>query len=146
MEKKQQYENLLKDAQSLVDPEVDRQANMANIAALIQERLKQHWTGFYRVEGKELLLGPFQGPVACTRIAYGKGVCGTAWQQEATQIVDNVDDFPGHIACSPYSKSEIVVPCKDEDGIFAVLDIDSTELHAFDQTDADYLERIVALL
>lgn len=146
MEKKQLYENLLKDAQSLVDPRVDRVANMANLAALIHERLQQHWTGFYRVEQASLYLGPFQGPVACNRIAYGKGVCGKAWQEAQSQIVADVSQFPGHIACSPASNSEIVVPCKDEHGVYAVLDIDSVSLNAFDEIDQSYLEQIVALL
>ena len=117
-------------------------ANMANIVAAIQETFHFWWVGFYRVEGDELVLGPFQGPVACTRIPFGRGVCGTAWQQEKTVIVPDVHRFPGHIACSSASKSEIVVPIRRDGKIIAVLDIDSDEYNAFDALDQRYLEQI----
>ncbi|MFY0643599.1 MAG: GAF domain-containing protein [Bacteroidia bacterium] len=129
-----------------MDPSVDALANMSNLVALIQQKLKLHWVGFYRVVRNELLLGPFNGPIACTRIEFGKGVCGTAWELGKTQIVADVDQFPGHIACSPHSKSEIVVPCVNNKGVWAVLDLDSDTYNCFDHVDQDYLEQIVALL
>ena len=121
---------------------------MANVAARIQESFGCWWTGFYRVVGKELVLGPYQGPLACSRIAFGKGVCGTAWKNAKTIIVPDVDAFPGHIACSSASKSEIVVPVFNADGasIIAVLDIDSASYATFDEIDRIWLERIVSLL
>ena len=136
----------LQEAEALLDPAVDRTANMANLCALLMERMQEHWIGFYRVQGEELILGPFQGPVACTRIAFGKGVCGTAWLQKKTIIVEDVHAFPGHIACSPYSNSEIVVPCMDEGEVFAVLDIDSTRFDAFGEAEQEMLEKMVSLL
>ena len=116
---------------------------MAETAALIQERMGFFWTGFYRVDGDSLVLGPFQGPAACLRIGYGKGVCGTAWKEDRTQVVPDVEAFPGHIACSSLSRSEIVVPIHKDGRVQAVLDIDSKELGTFDDTDAIWLEKIV---
>ena len=129
-----------------MDENVDVIANMANMAAMLHETFGFWWTGFYRVIGEELVLGPFQGPLACTRIAYGRGVCGTAWKERRTVVVPDVEEFPGHIACSSASRSEIVVPVWNNKKIVAVLDIDSDNLNTFDQTDADYLERMVAFL
>lgn len=146
MKKKEQYALLLKQVQGLLEGESDRVANMANVAAVLHEAFGFWWTGFYLVQGRELVLGPFQGPVACTRIPFGRGVCGTAWQQGKTVVVPDVEEFPGHIACSSASRSEIVVPvikCKD---VVAVLDIDSRELATFDARDAAGLEAIAALL
>jgi GAF domain-containing protein len=120
---------------------------MANVAALIHERFGFWWTGFYRVIGEELVLGPFQGPVACTRIRKGRGVCGTSWNENRTVIVPNVHEFPGHIACSSLSNSEIVVPVFDECGnVTGVLDIDSRDFDTFDETDAEWLEKICRLI
>ena len=119
---------------------------MANIAAMIHHTFSFWWTGFYRVIGKELILGPFQGPLACSRIAYGRGVCGTAWKEQTTQVVADVELFPGHIACSSLSRSEIVVPVWSNGEIVGVLDIDSEHLSTFDLTDKEWLEKIVALI
>lgn len=141
------YTLLLKQVEALIESESDEIANMANVAALIHETFDFWWTGFYIVKGEELVLGPFQGPVACTRIPYGRGVCGSAWKREESIVVPDVEQFPGHIACSSQSRSEIVVPVFGADGkVKAVLDIDSKELSAFDETDRVNLERIVALL
>ncbi|MBP3711531.1 MAG: GAF domain-containing protein [Bacteroidaceae bacterium] len=144
--KQERYEALLPQVQSVVDGEADLIANMANVAAMLHETFRFWWTGFYRVQGEELVLGPFQGPLACTRIRKGRGVCGTAWQQAETQVVPDVEQFPGHIACSSASRSEIVVPIFREGTVVAVLDIDSAELCTFDDTDRRYLERLVAML
>ncbi len=144
--KEQTYELLYKQIRSLIEGEQDEIANMANVAALIHETFHFWWTGFYRVKGQELVLGPFQGPIACTRIAYGRGVCGTAWQEQKTIVVPDVEQFEGHIACSSASKSEIVVPVWRNDQIVAVLDIDSEKLATFDDTDRIGLEKIAALL
>ena len=142
--KEEIYEALLKQIESVVADESDLIANMANVASMIHETFHFWWTGFYRViSDKELVLGPFQGPLACTRIRQGRGVCGTAWAEAKTQVVPDVDLFPGHIACSSASRSEIVVPLFNEkDEVFAVLDIDSAELNTFDETDKVYLEKI----
>ncbi len=142
--KEEKYEALLKQIESVVADESDLVANMANVASMIHETFHFWWTGFYRViSDKELVLGPFQGPLACTRIRKGRGVCGTAWAEAKTQVVPDVDLFPGHIACSSASRSEIVVPLFNEkDEVFAVLDIDSAELNTFDETDKLYLEKI----
>lgn len=140
------YELLIKQTEALIDTETDLITSMANISALLHEQLKMHWTGFYRVAGNKLILGPFQGPPACTVIQKGKGVCGTAWQSEKTIIVKNVHDFDGHIACSPHSNSEIVVPVIAEGKIIGVLDIDSVDFSAFDTTDAYYLEKIMEIM
>ncbi|MBR6141741.1 MAG: GAF domain-containing protein [Bacteroidaceae bacterium] len=144
--KQERYESLLPQIASVVDGEADLIANMANVAAMLHETFDFWWTGFYRVEGEELVLGPFQGPMACTRIRKGRGVCGTAWAKAETQVVPDVDKFPGHIACSSASRSEIVVPVFREGMVIAVLDIDSAELNTFDQTDRLHLEQIVQLL
>ena len=144
--KQDRYASLLPQVEAVIDSSVDIIANMANMAAMLHETFGFWWTGFYRVIGNELVLGPFQGPLACTRIAYGRGVCGTAWKERRTIVVPDVEAFPGHIACSSASRSEIVVPVFQNGEIIAVLDIDSAELNTFDQTDAKYLERIVTLL
>ena len=144
--KNEKYELLYKQIASLTEAERDTIANMANIASMLHQTFKFWWTGFYRVVGNELVLGPFQGPMACTRIAKGKGVCGTAWSEERTQLVEDVDKFPGHIACSSLSRSEIVVPIWRNNEIIGVLDIDSEHLATFDTTDQEWLERIVQLL
>lgn len=144
--KEEKYALLYKQVASLVESESDSIANMANVAAMIHETFRFWWTGFYRVAGEELVLGPFQGPLACSRIAYGRGVCGTAWKEQNTQVVPDVEQFPGHIACSSASKSEIVVPLFKGGQVTAVLDIDSEHLATFDETDKLWLERIVELL
>ena len=146
--KEEKYEALLKQIESVVADESDLIANMANVASMIHETFHFWWTGFYRViSDNELVLGPFQGPLACTRIRKGRGVCGTAWAEAKTQVVPDVDLFPGHIACSSASRSEIVVPLFDEkDEVFAVLDIDSAELNTFDETDKVYLEKIADIM
>ena len=146
MTKAEKYQLLLPQIESLVAGEYDMIAKMANVAATLHETFGFWWTGFYRVENDELVLGPFQGPIACTRIKYGRGVCGTSWQREETVIVPNVHEFPGHIACSSASNSEIVVPLIRDNKVIAVLDIDSTEFGTFDETDKAYLEQIVGLL
>ncbi|MBQ4228388.1 MAG: GAF domain-containing protein [Bacteroidaceae bacterium] len=144
--KQERYEALLPQIKAVVEDEPDLIANMANVAAMLHETFGFWWTGFYRVEGAELVLGPFQGPMACTRIKKGRGVCGTAWQEAATQVVPDVDKFPGHIACSSSSRSEIVVPVFQGGEIIAVLDIDSERLATFDETDRRYLEQLVGML
>lgn len=144
--KEQMYELLYRQAVAMLDSERDIVANMANLAAMIHQTFGFWWTGFYRVVGEELVLGPFQGPIACTRIAYGRGVCGTAWQRGETIVVPDVEQFPGHIACSSLSRSEIVVPIRKGDNIVAVLDIDSEHLATFDDMDRVWLERMVLLL
>ena len=142
----EKYQSLLPQIESLISGESDAIANMANVAAVLHDAFGFWWTGFYRVEGQQLVLGPFQGPIACTRIPYGKGVCGTAWQRAETVIVPNVHNFPGHIACSSASNSEIVVPVIRNNQVIAVLDIDSTDFNTFDETDQLYLEQIVKIL
>ena len=137
------YKELLPQAVSLLEGETDEVACMANLAALLHRAFGFWWTGFYRVSGEELVLGPFQGPVACIHIPYGRGVCGTAWKRNETVIVPDVDEFPGHIACSSESRSEIVVPVRRDGRVCAVLDIDSRELSTFDETDGKYLEQMV---
>ena len=146
MTKADKYKELYKQLASLLEGESDQIANMANMAALIHETFGFWWTGFYVVKGEQLVLGPFQGPIACTRIPYGKGVCGTSWQRQETIVVPDVHEFPGHIACSSLSRSEIVVPIFSNNEVYAVLDIDSKELATFDDTDKDWLEKIVELL
>ena len=146
MSKIETYQTLLQQIESLVAGETDSVANMANVAAVLHEAFDFWWTGFYRVEGQQLVLGPFQGPIACTRIPYGKGVCGTAWQRAETVIVPNVHEFAGHIACSSASNSEIVVPILHDGQVIAVLDIDSTDFNTFDETDRIYLEQIARML
>lgn len=142
--KEQTYELLYKQIQALIEGEQNEIAIMANVAALIHETFHFWWTGFYRVIGQELVLGPFQGPVACMHIAYGRGVCGTAWQEQCSIVVPDVEQFKGHIACSIASKSEIVVPVWRNNEIVAVLDIDSENLATFDDIDRIWLEKIVA--
>lgn len=145
--KAERYAALLPQIGSVVEDEPDQIARMANTAAMLHETFGFWWTGFYRVIGDELVLGPFQGPLACTRIRRGRGVCGTAWDRDETQIVPDVDKFPGHIACSSASRSEIVVPVHDAQGhVIAVLDIDSAELATFDETDKEWLEKMVRIL
>ena len=146
MNKIEKYQSLLPQIESLISRESDPIANMANVAAVLHDAFGFWWTGFYRVEGQQLVLGPFQGPIACTRVPYGKGVCGTAWQCAETVIVPNVHNFPGHIACSSASNSEIVVPIIRNNQVTAVLDIDSKDFNTFDETDQLYLEQIVKML
>jgi GAF domain-containing protein len=146
MTKQEKYSSLLPQVQAVMDSSVDIIANMANMAAMLHETFGFWWTGFYRVIGDELVLGPFQGPLACTRIAYGRGVCGTAWKEQRTIVVPDVEAFPGHIACSSASRSEIVVPVFQNGEVIAVLDIDSDQLATFDETDSEYLEKAVTFL
>ena len=141
--KAEQYESLLPQIESLTAYETDLIANLGNVIAALKEQFGWFWVGFYLVKGDELVLGPFQGPVACTRIKKGKGVCGTSWAEEKTLIVPDVDKFPGHIACSSLSKSEIVVPVVRNGEVIAVLDVDSADYDSFDETDKIYLEQIV---
>lgn len=146
MEKRDKYVMLYRQLESLLEGETDEIANMANTAALIHETFGFWWTGFYIVKDGQLVLGPFQGPVACTRIPFGKGVCGTAWKRGESIVVPDVELFPGHIACSSLSRSEIVVPIIKDGGVVGVLDIDSKELACFDDTDRSWLEKIATLL
>ena len=143
--KKEKYEVLYRQIEALMEGESDMIANMANVAAMIHSTFHFWWTGFYRVVGEELVLSPFQGDLACSRIKYGRGVCGTAWKSQTTQVVPDVELFPGHIACSSLSRSEIVVPVWRGGEIVAVLDIDSEHLATFDQVDRLWLEKIVKL-
>lgn len=141
--KEEKYEMLLKQIKGLIEGESNLVANLANVSAALKETFNFFWVGFYLVDGEELVLGPFQGPIACTRIRKGKGVCGTAWSEERTIVVPDVDAFPGHIACSSLSRSEIVVPLIDhENKVWGVLDIDSEQLNTFDDTDARFLEEL----
>ncbi len=144
--KTEQYETLIPQIEALLEGETDLVANLANIAAALKEQFGWFWVGFYLVKEAQLVLGPFQGPVACTRIQKGKGVCGTSWEKAETLIVPDVDAFPGHIVCSSLSKSEIVVPLLQGENVVGVLDADSSELNEFDETDAKYLQEIVQLL
>ncbi len=144
--KQEQYKSLLPQIKALLDGEPDLVANLANTAAALKEQFGWFWVGFYLVKNDELVLGPFQGPVACTRIKKGKGVCGSSWLQKKTLIVPDVEKFPGHIACSSLSKSEIVVPVFQHGEVIAVLDVDSSEYDQFDSTDQEYLEQIVGLI
>lgn len=148
MEKEERYQLLVAQIRALVEGETDQIAVMSNIAAVIHQEMKFWWTGFYRVVNNELVLGPFQGPVACMHIGFGKGVCGTAWKKGETIVVPDVEQFPGHIACSSASRSEIVVPIfskSEPQRVVAVLDIDSEKLNAFDNVDQKYLEAICLL-
>lgn len=140
--KEEQYQTLLPQIKSLTGAETDVVANLANIAAALKQTFGFFWVGFYKVKEDMLVLGPFQGPLACTRIRFGKGVCGTAWKEAKTLIVPDVEAFPGHIACSSDSKSEIVVPVMKDKKVVAVLDIDSDSLNSFDEVDACYLEKL----
>lgn len=145
--KEERYAELYPQIVSVVEGETDVIANMANVAAMLHETFGFWWTGFYRVVGDELVLGPFQGPLACTRIKKGRGVCGTAWEEDEVQLVPDVNQFPGHIACSSESKSEIVIPLHDDNGnVVAVLDIDSQHFDNFDQTDKKWLLKIAECL
>ncbi len=144
--KAERYELLWRQIAALCEGEGDPVARMANAAAMIHHTFHFWWTGFYRVAGEELILGPFQGPLACTRIRRGRGVCGTAWAEERTIVVPDVEQFPGHIACSSASRSEIVVPMVREGAVTGVLDIDSEQLATFDEVDQEWLERIVKLI
>ena len=146
MTKQDTYQSLLPQIEALTDGETDVIAKMANVAAALHQTFGFWWTGFYRVVDDELVLGPFQGPVACMHIPFGRGVCGTAWQRQETIIVPNVHEFAGHIACSSESKSEIVVPVIREGQVIAVLDIDSAEYNTFDDTDKTYLEQIIRVI
>ena len=144
--KEERYRLLFEQIKTLTEGETDTIANMANTAAMIHTSMGFWWTGFYIVRDNNLVLGPFQGPVACTRIPYGKGVCGSAWKAGESIIVPDVEEFPGHIACSSASKSEIVLPLFRKGEITAVLDIDSAELNTFDETDRIWLEKIISLV
>jgi len=144
--KEEQYRSLIPQIKGLLDGETDEIANLANIAAALKEQFGWLWVGFYLVKNGQLVLGPFQGPVACTRIQLGRGVCGTSWKEARTLIVPDVEKFPGHIACSSLSRSEIVVPLLRNGEVIGVLDVDSSELDQFNETDRHFLEEIVALL
>jgi len=144
--KEEQYRSLIPQIKALIAGEEDLVANLANIAAALKQQFNWLWVGFYLVKKDELVLGPFQGPVACTRIKKGRGVCGKSWELAATLIVPDVEKFDGHIACSSLSKSEIVLPFFDKENVVGVLDIDSIYLNTFDSTDQQYLEQIVRLL
>jgi len=144
--KKEMYEGLIPQIKGLVEGESDQVANLANVCAAIKECFGFFWVGFYLVKGEELVLGPFQGPVACTRIRKGKGVCGTSWEKAETLVVEDVNNFPGHIACSSLSKSEIVVPLIKENQVIGVLDIDSDSLATFDEVDAQFLSSLCVWL
>lgn len=144
--KQEMYETLLPQLLSLTTGETDIVANMANVAAALKQTFDFFWVGFYRVKEEMLVLAPFQGPLACTRIRYGKGVCGTAWKEARTIVVPDVEQFPGHIVCSSDSRSEIVVPVVRGGKVVAVLDIDSDKLNEFDEVDAEYLEKLCASL
>lgn len=142
-EKNDKYQTLLQQLPALMDDRVDHVANMANLVAALKQTFGFFWVGFYRVQADELVLGPFQGPIACTRIKKGQGVCGAAWEEERTFVVPNVHEFPGHIACSDQSKSEIVVPLFKAGVLVAVLDVDSDEFATFDEVDKIQLEKIL---
>jgi len=145
-EKDEQYRHLIPQIEALLAAETDIIANMANVSAVLKEVFDFFWIGFYRVDGRQLVLGPFQGSLACSRIAYERGVCGAAWEKSQSIVVPDVDAFPGHIACSSLSRSEIVVPMIKAGVVIGVLDIDSDTLAAFDETDSYWLEQIVALI
>ena len=144
--KAEKYEALLPQIEALISGEPDLYANLSNIAAALKQAFDFFWVGFYLVKENQLVLGPFQGPIACTRISFGKGVCGTAWKEGKTQLVPDVDAFPGHIACSSASRSEIVVPVFKGEQVAMVLDVDSDQLNDFDNTDQDYLEKLMKSL
>jgi L-methionine (R)-S-oxide reductase len=145
-DKAAQYQSLIPQIEALLYGENDLIANLANVTAALKEQFNWLWVGFYLIKGNELVLGPFQGSVACTRIAKGKGVCGMAWQEAKTLIVPDVDEFPGHIACSSASRSEIVLPIFSNNTVIGVLDVDSEALAHFDEIDAEYLEQIIKLI
>jgi GAF domain-containing protein len=141
-----QYESLIPQIQGLLHGEKDGIANLANVSAALKEQFDWLWVGFYLVKDDELVLGPFQGPVACTRIKRGRGVCGSSWIQKKTLIVPDVEKFPGHISCSSLSRSEIVIPIIKDDIVIGILDVDSEELSTFDSTDKEYLEKIISIV
>jgi GAF domain-containing protein len=145
-DKKERYEVLLPQVESLVEGESDVIANMSNVAAALKQTMGFFWVGFYIVKADQLVLGPFQGPIACTRINFGKGVCGTSWKEKRTVLVPDVESFPGHIACSSDSKSEIVLPAFKNGAVALVLDVDSDKLNDFDETDAVYLEKVMRVV
>jgi GAF domain-containing protein len=145
-DKRERYESLLPQVKGLLDGEDDQIANLANLASVLKYGMGFFWVGFYLVRGEELVLGPFQGPIACTRIRKGKGVCGQAWEMNRTIIVEDVDEYPGHIACSSDSKSEIVVPMLKDDKVWGVLDVDSDQLASFNEVDQKYLEKMIGML
>ncbi|HSF55887.1 MAG TPA: GAF domain-containing protein [Algoriphagus sp.] len=144
--KAEKYQALIPQIEALITDEPDLYANLANISAALREAFGFFWVGFYLVKNEQLVLGPFQGPIACTRINFGKGVCGTAWKEAKTQLVPDVDAFPGHIACSSASRSEIVVPVFKGEEVAMVLDVDSDQLADFDETDQRYLEELMGIL
>lgn len=145
-QKAEQYQTIIPQIQAIIEDETDVIANLANICAALKQQFDWFWIGFYLVKDNELVLGPFQGPIACTRIAIGRGVCGSAWQQQQVIIVPDVDQFPGHIACSSASRSEIVLPIMKNGECLGVLDIDSSELNQFDEVDAKYLKQLIAMI
>lgn len=144
--KEERYKTLIPQIESLVHGETDAVANLSNIAAALKQTMDFFWIGFYMVKGKELVLGPFQGPIACTRIAFGKGVCGSSWKEKKVLIVPNVEEFPGHIACSSDSKSEIVLPAFKNNEVALVMDVDSDKPNDFDATDERYLKEVVLII
>ncbi|MFY8037605.1 MAG: GAF domain-containing protein [Cyclobacteriaceae bacterium] len=144
--KEERYQSLVPQIEALIAGENDAVANLANIAAALRQAMNFFWVGFYVVKNNELVLGPFQGPIACTRIAYGKGVCGACWKEKKVMLVPNVDEFPGHIACSSDSKSEIVLPAFKNQEVALVLDVDSDRLNDFDKTDEKYLQEVMQLI
>ncbi|MFD1002217.1 GAF domain-containing protein [Ohtaekwangia kribbensis] len=145
-DKKERYTTLIPQIESLVEGEPDTVANLSNIAAALKQTMSFFWVGFYIVKNDQLVLGPFQGPIACTRINFGKGVCGTSWKEKKTILVPNVDEFPGHIACSSASKSEIVLPAFRNGEVALVLDVDSDVLNDFDETDRESLEKVMRII
>lgn len=145
-DKHERYETLIPQIKSLVEGEPDRIANLSNIVAALKQTMNFFWVGFYIVKGDQLVLGPFQGPIACTRINFGKGVCGASWKEKKTILVPNVDEFPGHIACSSASKSEIVLPAFKNNEVVLVLDVDSDVLNDFDETDRLALEKVMRII
>jgi GAF domain-containing protein len=146
VDKRERYETLIPQIEALVTGETDQVANFSNIVAALKQTMDFFWVGFYIVKNNQLVLGPFQGPIACTRIEFGKGVCGASWKQKKTILVPNVDEFPGHIACSSASKSEIVLPAFKNGEVALVLDVDSDKLNDFDSVDQDALERVMRII
>lgn len=144
--KEERYKALIPQIEALVFGETDLVANLSNIAAALRQTMNFFWVGFYIVKGKELVLGPFQGPIACTRIAYGKGVCGASWKEKKVLLIPNVEEFPGHIACSSDSKSEIVLPAFKDSEVALVLDVDSDKVNDFDKTDELYLQQVMGII
>jgi L-methionine (R)-S-oxide reductase len=146
VDKRERYETLIPQIESLVTGETDQVANFSNIVAALKQTMDFFWVGFYIVRNNQLVLGPFQGPIACTRIDFGKGVCGASWKQKKTILVPDVEEFPGHIACSSASKSEIVLPAFKNGEVALVLDVDSDKLNDFDSVDQDALERVMRII